>query len=138
MQITYNTPGLAGYAAAVALNTSTETDLVTISNNNFLSSSQITVYYRVTLGSATKADFRYYVSPDDGSTWYQVPIQDPTDGVLENIPNAAIDSSTYSSASVSYAIHDIPMSSCKKFKITGKSTTAAATVDKIHVFVRDN
>ena len=137
-KISYNNPQIAAYVGTTSIVTASETTLVTISDTKDISKSQLTVYYNVALGSATEVDFRYYVSPDTGTTWYMIPIQDPNTNILVNLPNAVIDSTTYSTGGNSLAVHDIPLSSCNKLKITGRAVTATATLNSLTVLVRDN
>lgn len=137
-EISYNPPVVAGTKGSTSITTASEVDLVTITDAKFLCKSQLTAFFNVALGSATEVDFRYYVTFDDSTTWHQIPTQDPNTNILENLPNAAIDSTTYSTGGNSLAVHDIPVSSCRKLKITGRAVTATATLNTLNVLLRDN
>lgn len=131
-EINYAPPGVAKYASNVSLNTSTETDLVVITDGKHLPKSQLSVYMDYALGSATEIDIRYYCSPDYGTTWFQIPIKNTSTGVLANTP------SVINSTSPSKVIEDIAFSATAGFKVTGKSVGSTGTMTNIYVISRDN
>lgn len=136
MEITYNASVIASLSTVTSI-TTTEADLVIITDPKFLQRSQLTAYYDVILGSATSVLFRYYVRPDLGTIWYEIPAQNPATGVLEDQPSA-VDSTSPTQSTNIRTIDDIPVSACMSFKITGTSVGASATLSNLHVLMRDN
>jgi hypothetical protein len=140
--IHYENPGIAKEVTSVTV-TTTETDLMKVvagaagtSNLDFTRQSQLTFYYKITLGSATSVKLRYYYTPD-GTTWFPLAIKNDSTGELTDTPSV-IDSNTYTSSSISYAVEDIPMSGSMGYKVTATSVAANATVNAAWIYVRDN
>jgi hypothetical protein len=134
--IAYNAPLMAAQATK-ALENTTETDVFIITDEGFLKKSQVTNYFKVALGTATDVTFGYYCSPDEGTTWYKLPLRSATTAVLADVP-VKIDSTSPSTGGVYSVVDNIPLSACTAFKITAKSqggTTATVTVT---TYVKDN
>lgn len=134
--ITYPVPAPA---AAITTNTNittSEADLLTVSDFKYFQKSQITCYYQVTLNSATQVKFRYYFTPD-GSTWYRLPAKNVSSGLLSDIPTI-IDSTSPTTSGKIQTMEDIPLSGCLGFKITGQAVTNTAQLNNLSIFVRDN
>lgn len=136
MQINYEKPVEVVKATAVPVLT-TETTLMTTTNENFTRQTQITGYFSVTLNTATNVKIRYYMSPDGGTTWYQVPTKDKTTGKLTDFPSI-IDSTSPAQSGVYKMIEDLPMSATTAIKVTGQATTDTATLNYAYLWVRDN
>ena len=136
MQINYEKPVNSASNSNVTVATS-ETTLMTITSENFTRQSQLTAYYQVTLGGATNVKIRYYMSPDGGTTWFQVPIKDKTSNVLADSPSI-INSTSPTQTGVQKVVEDIPMSATTAIKITGQATDASATMNQCYLWVRDN
>lgn len=134
--VSYNEPGQAGQVLAQTV-TTTEANLLTITNYQYHKKSQITVYYDVTLGSATSVKFRYYYSWDNGTTWFQVPVKNTSTGILIDVPTVLDATSPVQTANIR-TLEDFGYSGANAFKITGQSVAANATVNSLTVFVRDN
>ncbi len=136
MQFNYENPNLAGEVSAVTVNT-TETTILTITDHNFVRQSQITAYFRCTLGDATSVKIRYYFSPDNGTKWYEVPIKNDVTGILADIPTV-LDANSPSQSGVIQVVEDLPYSGTTALKITGQAVGDSATMDNCFVYVRDN
>jgi hypothetical protein len=136
MQVNYEKPLEISSATTVTVATN-ETTLMTVTDQNFTRQTQLTVYFKVTLGDATNVKIRYYMSPDNGTTWYCVPIKNKTTAILEDTPSVIYATSPTVSG-VQYVIEDLPMSATTAIKITGQATGAAATLNKAYLWVRDN
>lgn len=136
MQFNYENPTEAKYVKDITVNT-TETTILEITDLNYVRQSQITAYFKATLGSATSVKIRYYFSPDGGTTYYQVPIRNDITGVLSDNPTV-LDSTTPSKSGIIYVVEDIPFSGTTALKITGQAVGANATMNKCSVYVRDN
>lgn len=116
--------------------TTSEADLFIITDQKVLRKSQITILFDVTLGSATKVGFRYYLW--DGTTWYPIPIKNLSSGELTDVPSL-IDSSSYLVTGSQYrSVEEIPLTGGMGFKITGVATGATATLNTLAVYVKDN
>lgn len=134
--ITYPVPSPA---AAITTNTNittSEATLITLTDYKFFQKSQITLYYQVTLNSATQVKFRYYFSPD-GVTWYRVPAKNISSGLLSDIPTV-IDSTSPTEGGKIQTLEDFGISGALAFKVTGQAVTATAQLNNLSVFVRDN
>ena len=136
MQINYEKPAMISSVAAKTVAT-TETDLMTVTNQNFTRQSQITGYFKITPGSSTNVKIRYYMSPDNGTTWFQVPTKDKTTGALTDLPSI-INSTSPTQTGVYLCVEDIPMSATTAIKVTGQATTDVAVLTIGYLFVRDN
>jgi len=134
-KISYNLPGPAGAVTALTV-TTTEADALVITDYKFPEKSQLTVYYKVTLGSATSVKFRYYFSPD-GTTWYRAPIKNESTGLLADIPTV-VDATSPTTSGAIQTMEDLGLSGCLAFKITAQSVAASATLNVLSAFVRDN
>ncbi len=129
-----------GHATAVSVLSASETTLLTITDIKMVQKSQLTVYFDVTLGSATQVNVKYYFSPnaqEASPTWFQVPIKDTSSGILSNIPSV-IDSTSPSQSTNIRTVEDLQMSGSYGLKITGQAVTANATLNSIYVVGRDN
>ena len=136
MQVNYEKPVNVISGTNVAVQT-TETTLMTVTDENFTRQSQVTGYFQVTLNTATNVKIRYYMSPDGGTTWFQVPTQDKTTGALTDLPSI-INTTSPVQSGVYKMVEDIPMSATTAIKVTGQATTDVATMNKCYLWVRDN
>lgn len=136
MQVNYEKPTQGGYVGATTVTTS-ETTLITITSENFTRQSQITAYFDCTLGSATSVKVRYYMSPNGGTTWYQIPVKNDATGLLADIPSV-IDSTSPAQSSNLRLVEDIPFSGTTALKVTAQAVAASATMNSCYVYVRDN
>jgi len=104
------------------------------SQSAYLRKSQITIYTDFTLGTASKIYLRYYVSWDNGTTYYQIPVKDltSTKGELTNLP------SILDASSPAKVVEDLPLSACNAFKITAQTDANTSTINAITAVVRDN
>lgn len=137
MQINYGFPGIAKMATAGATITTSEAAIMTITDGGFLRQSQLTVYLAITLGSATSVKFRYYYSPDGGTTYFQVPVKNDSSGLLADIPSM-VDSTSPTQSGVIKVVEDIPYSGSGAFKVTAQAVGASATLTAGYIYVRDN
>jgi hypothetical protein len=140
--VDYGPAGLASQATGSSVSHTTETDLLTLKASpaaTWLAKSQLTVYIKQTLGSASKVSYGYYYSFDQGTTWFKVPVKDVTTnkGNLVDVPTY-VDSNSPSQSGVIQVIEDLPSSGCNAFKITGLAATADAGAYAITVLARDN
>ncbi len=134
--ITYPVPAPA---AAIITNTNittSEATLVTVSDYKYFQKSQVTLYYQVTLNSATQVKFRYYFTPDN-VTWYRVPAKNISSGLLADIPTV-IDSTSPTESGKIQTMEDFGISGALGFKVTGQAVTDTAQLNNLSVFVRDN
>ena len=136
MQINYEKPVNIANIGSMSVPT-TETTLMTVTDENFTRQTQVTGYFQVTLGSATNVKIRYYMSPDNGTTWYQVPHKDKTTGALTDFPSI-INSTSPVQSGVYKTTDDLPMSATTAIKVTGQATTNTATLVKGYLWVHDN
>ena len=136
MQINYEKPVEVNKVTGLAVQT-TETTIMTVTDENFTRQSQITGYFSVTLNTATNVKIRYYMSPDGGTNWYQVPTKDKTTGALTDLPSI-INTTSPVQTGVYKMVEDIPMSATTAIKITGQATTDVATLNSAYLWVRDN
>lgn len=137
MQINYGFPGVAKTATAGSTITTSEAAIMTITDGNFLRQSQLTVYLKVTLGSATSVKIRYYYSPDNGLTYFQVPVKNDSSGLLADIPSV-LDATSPTQSGAIMVVEDIPYSGSGAFKVTAQAVGASATLNAGYVYVRDN
>jgi hypothetical protein len=116
----------------------TETDLFIVKDLKYVVKSQFTVYGSVALGAVASVTFYYYISPDNGVTWYPVSFF-PT-GYANDIQQrkCLVDSGTYTSGANSLFEDDIAVSACFAFKVTGKSASGTPTLNALRVLGRDN
>ena len=140
----YNLGTLAKQASTVAI-TSSETDMLVVTDTKYPEKSQLTLYLDVdlTAGQATSVNFRVYftylVAPAS-VVWYPINPVNAGTGVLTDLPYI-VSSATYSYSTTKYrTVLDIPMSACTGFKVTatGVGGTGAGTLAKITAVVRDN
>lgn len=137
MQINYEIPGLASVATDNSIITTSETDIMVVTDGKFIRQTQLSIYLKVTLGSATGLKIRYYMSPDNGTTWFQIPIKDKITGVLYDTPSIiSSDSPTQSSAQL--IVEDVPLSGGTAYKVTAQSVGSSSTLNKGYIFIRDN
>jgi hypothetical protein len=136
MQFNYEQPLGAGYKGSTSITTS-ETEIFKTVNADWLRQSQLTFYYNIALGSATSVKIRYYYTPDNGTTWFQVPTKNDATGVLSDIPSV-IDATSPAQSANSILVEDIPFSGSSGIRITGTAVGAAATLNTFNMYVRDN
>ena len=136
-KISYNVGIIAGAVTTDTTILTSETTLLTITDQKYFEKSQLTAYYDIVLGSATQVKIRYYLTPDSGSTWYQVPIKNTATGLLSDIPTL-VDSTSPTQTSDIRVIEDLPFSGAFQLKITGIASGANATLKKLYVIGRDN
>jgi len=136
-QINYEKPVLAAKSTDDLSIATSETTLMTVTTENFTRQTQLTAFYQITLGSATSVKIRYYMSPDGGNTWFQVPVKDKTTNILGDTPSI-IDSTSPTQTGVQKVLEDLPMSATTAIKITGQAVANAATLNKGYLWVRDN
>ena len=116
-----------------------ETDLMIVIDGKFTRQSQLTAFYDITLGGATNIAIRYYMSPDKGVTWFQVPLKDKTTNILGDTPSNITSASPTQSGHIK-VIEDVPLSGNWGYKITGQATNSgtAATLVTGYIYIRDN
>jgi hypothetical protein len=130
--------GIHSYSVLTPITIATsETTLVTIIYGIHFKRSQLTMYYDVTFGLATSVKFRYYYSPDNGATYYQVPIKSTSTGILADLPSI-IDSTSPVQGNNIRVVEDLPFSGATTFKITGTAVGASAQLNRLEVYGRDN
>ncbi len=131
-----STPG--GKIGTTTLTTS-EQDLVVISTGGTLAKSQLTVFINTALGGAASIKFRYYASPDSGTTWFAVPIKNSTSGELADVPSVVDSGSPTQDSGTSYKVYEnVATPACTNFKVTGYTNTSTATLNSLFVVARDN
>lgn len=135
--IEYNSSLIAGTSTVTTIPFASETELLVITDRKFAAKSQVTIYFDITLGSATEVTFRYYVRPRDSAVWYQLPQKDPITGILTPFPTV-LDSTSPTVGSDIRTVEDLNMSGCYALRITGQATTADADLNSLDVLVRDN
>lgn len=143
MDITYGRFAQIGQKTGLTI-TTTETDLVVVSDPLFLEKSQIAVYVDVVLGSATKASFGLYFTPDYGVNWYKVPVEDLTTnkGELVDIPpyvDSASPSQVIATITHYKTVIYVPVVGATGFKVTGLSAGAStANTCAVNLTSRNN
>lgn len=135
--VSYETPTLAGIATVNTTVTTSEAEVLKVLDLRFTQQSQITAYFKITLGSATSVKFRYYMTPDSGTTWFQVPIKNSATGLLADIPTV-IDATSPTQSGAQYVVEDIPFSASYGLRITAQSVAANATLNTLKVVTRNN
>ena len=139
-EISYGAAVQIGAATpATTYSDGTEHTLVTITDLKYHKKSQMTTYFDISLVSgSTKVSVRYYMSPDNGTTWFQVPLKITSTGILSNIPTV-LDLTSPTQTTKIRTIEDISLSGTTAVKITGQADNAAGfTVNTLNVFGRDN
>lgn len=116
--------------------TSSEVDLYIVTISSAIQKSQLTIYGAVTLGVVTSGTFYYYLSPDNGTTWYPISLYNTSTGEITR-RNVVVDSGTYATGGISYFVDNVPFGAATQFKVTGKSSSATPTLG-LTVMVRDN
>lgn len=136
-EIAYSQPGAIVAATAVSIATS-ETTLVTLTDAKYFRKSQLTVYFDCSLGSATSVKIRYYQSPDNGVTYYQLPYRNDSTGELIDDPTVLDSNSPIQASTHIRTYEDIPITGTTAYKITGQAVGSTATMNVINVFAKDN
>ena len=136
MQINYEKPVEVIKSAVTTIATS-ETDLMIVKDGNFTRQTQLTGYFNVTLNTATNVKIRYYMSPDGGTTWYQMPTKVAATGILTDLPSL-ITSASPTQSGAYLVVEDIKLSATSAIKVTGQATTDVATLNAAYLWVRDN
>ena len=135
-EISYGLAGQAAYTAATTVTTG-GTDILSISDGGLTRKSQLTVFVKCDLTSATNVKLRVLYSPDGGTTYIAIPIINEVTGVAGDTP-IIIDNTSYLISGSTYgAVLDVPISGCTNIKIKGTATSASSTVT-MWAFVRDN
>ena len=130
-EITYSPATEATGASAVTLTSGTEVTILTHTKLAEMQKSQLSVYFNLAIGAASSIQLRYYHTPDDGTTWYQVPLIGAS-GAITDYPDV------WTTSSPATFVRDIAMSGSKGLKITGKAIGGAATATVVRTLVRDN
>lgn len=136
-EIEFSAPYLLGAVATNKTIDTTETTLLTITEQKGFKLSQLTAYFKVTLGSATSVKFKYYVSPDCGTTYYQLPTKDRTTGVLIDEPTV-IDATSPTQSTAILTVEDRPIPATTALKITGTAVANTATLNYLYAYTRNN
>jgi len=137
--VSYNAPaGARNTITAPTTLTSTETDLFVITDPNFLKKSQLTVYGTVTLGAVASATFYYYMSPDNGTTWFPISLYSTTTGEMTR-KSVLVDSGTgtFPTTGAYRFIDNVPLGATTQFKVRGKSDSGTPAYT-LTVMFRDN
>lgn len=116
--------------------TSSEADLFIVKDYKDLQKSQITIYASVTLGVVTSATFFYYLSPDNGTTWYPISLYNTSTGEITQ-RSVVVDSGTYSTGGASRFADNVPLGASMAFKVTGIAASGTPTYS-LKVLLRDN
>lgn len=135
-EISYPLASQIGQSTAVALST-TEATILTITDLKHFKRSQLTTFLEVDLGGAASVNIRYYMSPDGGTTYFQVPLKTTSTGILSDTPTV-LGSTTPANGGYVRVIEDIPLSGTTALKITGQTNTSTASVTRCIVYGRDN
>lgn len=137
--IAYENSTIAGQATAnTSITTGESAALITITDLKLMKKSQLTLYFVVNPGSATKVTFLYYLSWDNGQHWSQYPIKSTSTGALVNTPTY-VDTNSPTDGSSNWNTFDaFPLFGATQFKVTAKATTATATLVSLVAVVRDN
>lgn len=144
--IRYAPATIAAVKSVSSVSAVTETDLAIVSDPRYLEQSQLSIYLKATLGSATKVSFGYYFSFDynpaspSSATWYKAPIRDLTTnkGDLLDIPMYLDANSPLFSAGIYAAVDNLPSSAASAFKVTGLAAGATSGAVVVTVVSRDN
>lgn len=124
-------------ATVPATLTTSEVDLIIVTKLQDLCKSQLTIYGGVTLGGVASATFYYYLSPDNGTTWFPISLYATATGVITQRA-VVVDATTYATGGVSRFADNVPLGASTAFKVTGKSATGTPTLTNIVVMLRDN
>lgn len=135
--ICYNQPGAFGHVLGPITIQTAETEIFKSVDGNHLRKSQLTMFWNVALGSATSVKLRYYYTPDNGATWFQVPLKTTSTGVLSDTPSV-INSTSPAQGANSLLVEDIPFSGSMGFRVTAQAVAATAVLNSLDVFTRDN
>jgi len=140
--IAFNPAALSAATAASQAVTTTEADVLEITDPKFLSKSQFTIFIDCALGDHTSLDFRYYLADgrDSGGSliYYQVPIKDLATGVLIDRPTK-VDSTSPAQAGTIRTEEDVPVGATKAFKVTVQGTGGSSgTLNSLRIWARDN
>lgn len=130
-EINYAPATEATGATAVTLTSGTEVTILSHTKLAEMQKSQLSVYFNLAIGAATSIEIRYYHTPDDGTTWYQVPSIGAA-GHIDDYPDV------WTTTSPALFVRDIAMTGSKGLKITGKAIAGAATATVVRTMVRDN
>ena len=139
MQINYEQPsqGAAVTSITIASSNTVETTILTINNADYLRQSELSVYYNLTFGSASSVKLRYYLTPDNGTTYYEMTKRVDSTGILTDLPSV-IDATSPQTAGVAKLVETVRLGAGNGLKITGQAVTANATLNSCYVYVRDN
>lgn len=134
----YNPPLIAGKSTVTSISTS-ETTLLEITNTSSLRGTSLTNFLKITFGgSTTSVKIKYYLSPDNGTTYYQVPAKSSATGILADLPSVIDSTSPSPSAGVYQLVDSVKLYGGFAIKITGTAVGAAATLDLLEATVTDN
>lgn len=131
-KISYNPASEASGATSIALAQNTETTLVSTTDTKHTEKSQLSVYFKFTLGTGTSVQVRYYQSPDNGTNWYQIPSINGATGHIDNVPDV------WDATSPALYVRDLAMSGTTAIKVTGTAIGGTATGTIVRALVRDN
>lgn len=131
---------MSGQKTVASVSHTVETDLVVVLDPKMLQMSQLSIYLKSTLGSATKVSFGYYFSFDLGVTWYKVPRKDNATnfGDLVDSPSYIDANSPLISTGIYGAVDNLPTSGANAFKVTGLAAGSDSGSTEVTVMNRDN
>lgn len=109
-----------------------EEDIVSATEVGDLSSSQLTLFADITLGTHTALDLRIYCRHTKSGTWYQLIKKDLSTGNIED------DFHRFTSSTPLSAVIDLPISACQAVKVTGKGTGGANATATVRLMGRTN
>ena len=136
--INYNVPAQVAYKGSTSLKTA-EATLVTVSLAEYLRKSQFTVYINTAIPGGGSVVFKYYYSPDNGTTWFMIPIKDSSSGILVSTPSKVDATSPTQDSGTSYKVIDnIAVGAATQFKVTAATSASTATLNSLTILARDN
>lgn len=110
-----------------------EEDIVSVTDQTYLTNTQLSIYIDYSLGTHTSMNIRYYVRAAKDGNWYQIPIKNEATGVLTDIP------SVISAASpASRVVEERPIPACLAFKVTGQGVGGANGSVTVTILQRSN
>ena len=128
----FDKPDVVAEAANVDIDTSEE-DIVTVTDPQYLTDTQFSIYFDYDLGTNTSMKIRYYVLNEIGGSWYQLPVKNESTGLLTDVPSVI---GTGSPAS--RVVEERPIPACFGFKVTGQGAGGANSSVTCKILNRNN
>lgn len=129
-----------GAISGSSITTGSEVTLFTLLDPKYLDKSQLALYIKQALGSATKVAYGVYFSPDGGITWYKISVEDLTTnkGDLVDIPPYVDTNSPGGGAGTVETFFPVPIPPATALKVTATATGGNAGAWVITPAFRNN